>query len=42
MANGLPEVPAATVPDGAWLLDVREIDEWEAGHVPEATHIPLG
>ena len=42
MANGLPEVPAPTVPDGAWLLDVREIDEWEAGHVPEATHIPLG
>lgn len=42
MANGLPEVPAAAVPDGAWLLDVREIDEWSAGHVPEATHIPLG
>ena len=42
MANGLPEVPAAAVPDGAWLLDVREIDEWAAGHVPDATHIPLG
>jgi len=42
MANGLPEVAAAVVPDGAWLLDVREIDEWEAGHVPAATHIPLG
>jgi rhodanese-related sulfurtransferase len=42
MANGLPEVPAAAVPDGAWLLDVREVDEWEAGHVPQATHIPLG
>ena len=42
MANGLPEVAAAAVPDGAWLLDVRELDEWEAGHVPEATHIPLG
>jgi rhodanese-related sulfurtransferase len=42
MANGLSEVPAAAVPDGAWLLDVREIDEWTAGHVPEATHIPLG
>ena len=42
MANGIAEVPARAVPDGAWLLDVREIDEWEAGHVPEATHIPLG
>jgi rhodanese-related sulfurtransferase len=36
------EVPAVSVPDGAWLLDVREIDEWTAGHVPGATHIPLG
>jgi rhodanese-related sulfurtransferase len=36
------EVPAAGVPDGAWLLDVRENDEWAAGHAPEARHIPLG
>ena len=42
MANGLAEVPAAAVPAGAWLLDVREIDEWVAGHVFGATHIPLG
>jgi rhodanese-related sulfurtransferase len=35
-------VPAAAVPDQAWLLDVREDDEWAAGHVPGATHIPLG
>jgi|1186.fasta_scaffold10323_3 rhodanese-related sulfurtransferase len=27
---------------GAVLLDVREADEWEAGHAPEATWIPLG
>jgi rhodanese-related sulfurtransferase len=38
----LPEVPAGNVPDGAWLLDVREDDEWAAGHAPQATHIPLG
>jgi rhodanese-related sulfurtransferase len=38
----LPEVPAGAVPAGAWLLDVREPAEWAAGHVPEATHIPLG
>ena len=37
-----PEVPAAGVPDDAWLLDVREDDEWAAGHVPGATHVPLG
>lgn len=27
--------------DGALLLDVREDDEWNAGHAPQATHIPL-
>lgn len=27
---------------GALLLDVREDDEWAAGHVPAAVHIPLG
>jgi rhodanese-related sulfurtransferase len=42
MRQTLPEVPAASVPDGAWLLDVREDDEWAAGHVPGARHIPLG
>jgi len=36
-------VPTVTnLPDGAYLLDVREDDEWTAGHAPEATHIPLG
>ncbi|MGB6454086.1 MAG: rhodanese-like domain-containing protein [Streptosporangiaceae bacterium] len=42
MAMELPELPAAAVPEGAWLLDVREDDEWAAGHAPRATHIPLG
>ncbi len=42
MANDVPEIAAAAVPDGAWLLDVREDDEWVAGHPPEAIHIPLG
>lgn len=36
------EVAAAAVPEGAWLLDVREDDEWAAGHAPGARHIPLG
>ena len=44
MTHGGPvaQVPAAEVPGGAYLLDVREPEEWEAGHVPGAVHIPLG
>ena len=38
----VPQVPAAEVPADAYLLDVREPDEWAAGHVPGALHIPLG
>lgn len=30
------------VAEGAVLLDVRELDEWEAGRAPVARHIPLG
>jgi len=36
------EVPAAAVPEGAWLLDVREDDEWAAGYAPGACHIAMG
>jgi rhodanese-related sulfurtransferase len=36
------EVPAASVPEGVWLLDVRENEEWAAGYAPGARHIPLG
>jgi rhodanese-related sulfurtransferase len=36
------QVPASGVPDGSYLLDVREDDEWAAGHAPGAVHIPLG
>ena len=31
----------ALLDDGAFLLDVREQDEWDAGHAPVATHVPL-
>lgn len=41
-AGELRAVPAADVPGQAYLLDVREDDEWQAGHAPEAQHIPLG
>ena len=27
---------------GFVLLDVREDDEWTAGHAPDAVHVPLG
>jgi len=38
----VPELPAAGLPKGAYLLDVREDEEWVAGHAPDAVHIPLG
>jgi rhodanese-related sulfurtransferase len=31
----------AQVEDGAYLLDVREPDEWAAGHAPGAHHMPM-
>ena len=36
------QVPASGVPDDVYLLDVREDDEWTAGHAPDAVHIALG
>ena len=46
--NASPDLPsvdaaaAAAMGADALLLDVREDDEWTAGHAPGATHIPLG
>jgi rhodanese-related sulfurtransferase len=36
-----PEEAARRVDEGAVLLDVREPDEWHAGHAPDAVHVPL-
>jgi rhodanese-related sulfurtransferase len=36
------QVASAQVPDGVYLLDVREDDEWAAGHAPDAVHVRLG
>jgi rhodanese-related sulfurtransferase len=36
-----PEEAARRVDEGAILLDVREPDEWQAGHAPDAVHVPL-
>lgn len=39
----IPTVSVSDLPkDGLALLDVREDDEWAAGHAPGAKHIPLG
>jgi len=34
-------VVATEVPDGATILDVREDDEWAAGHIAGSVHVPL-
>lgn len=36
-----PAVSVAEVPADAYLIDVREADEWACGHAPEAVHLPL-
>ena len=40
--NEATPAAAADRTDRQVLLDVREPDEWAAGHAPDATHIPLG
>ncbi len=35
-------VLSTQLPAGVYLLDVREDDEWAAGHAPDAVHIPVG
>jgi rhodanese-related sulfurtransferase len=38
----VPQVSVHDLADDAVILDVREQDEWDAGHAPSALHIPLG
>ena len=42
----VPQVAIGDVPstfgEGVVLLDVREDDEWQRGHAPQALHIPMG
>lgn len=42
MTLPVPAVSVSEVPEGAALLDVRENDEWAAGHAPQAVHVPMG
>ncbi|WP_328911211.1 rhodanese-like domain-containing protein [Streptomyces sp. NBC_00234] len=37
----LPSVDVSAVPSDGFVLDVREDDEWAAGHVEGALHIPM-
>lgn len=39
-AVSVDDVPAE-LPTGAVLLDVREDEEWTAGHAPTAVHLPM-
>jgi rhodanese-related sulfurtransferase len=38
----IPMVAVSNLANDAIILDVREPDEWAAGHAPGAIHIPLG
>ena len=42
MSPAVPTCPVADLPTDAVLLDVRENDEWTAGHAPAAVHVPIG
>lgn len=39
--NVMPDEARRMADEGALLLDVREAEEWVAGHAPDATHIPM-
>jgi rhodanese-related sulfurtransferase len=41
LAMTLPSIRVAEVAEDAYLLDVREDDEWQAGHIPGAVHVPM-
>lgn len=37
----ITQITVDQLPDDAVVLDVREDDEWQAGHIDGVTHIPL-
>ena len=41
MSAPVPSVPVADLPADAPMLDVREADEWSAGHAPTSRHLPM-
>lgn len=38
----VPVIDSVTLHDDAVMIDVREQNEWDAGHAPRAVHVPLG
>ena len=41
MMEDMQTVAPKDVPEGAHLIDVREQNEWDAGHIEGAQHLPL-
>lgn len=41
MNEEIPSINIEEVTPDDMLLDVRELDEWEAGHAPNAVHLAL-
>lgn len=37
----VPSLPVSQLPADVGMLDVREADEWSAGHAPGAQHLPM-
>ena len=37
----IPTVEVEQLPTDGYLLDVREVDEWDCGHAPHAVHLPM-
>ncbi|MBP2364718.1 rhodanese-like domain-containing protein [Pseudonocardia parietis] len=41
MSDEVPTARVSDLPADAPILDVRELDEWTAGHAPTARHLPM-
>ena len=41
MSDPVPAVSVTDLPADTPMLDVRELDEWTAGHAPQARHLPM-
>ena len=37
----IPTVGVDSIPADAVLVDVRELEEWQAGHAADAVHVPM-
>ncbi|HNV12052.1 MAG TPA: rhodanese-like domain-containing protein [Propionibacteriaceae bacterium] len=42
LINDIPQIPVNDLPYDAVLLDVREPNEYAAGHAPGAVSVPMG